>query len=115
MKAAVLVFPGINRERDMARTLRLISGHEPAVVWHAETAAKGAGWAVTLQGRQEQRNYRLSIPVSLHLASGKVDTRDWQIEGSTATAVFETAEKPLDVTLNDDLTSLVILKRMKAR
>ena len=30
MKAAVLVFPGINRERDMARTLRLVSGHAPA-------------------------------------------------------------------------------------
>jgi phosphoribosylformylglycinamidine synthase subunit PurQ / glutaminase len=37
MKAAVLVFPGINRERDMARTLRLVSGREPAMVWHAET------------------------------------------------------------------------------
>src|SRR6202051_609131 len=38
MKSAVLVFPGINRERDMARALRLASGHEPAMVWHAETA-----------------------------------------------------------------------------
>ena len=38
MKSAVLVFPGINRERDMARALRLISGQEPAMVWHAETA-----------------------------------------------------------------------------
>ena len=37
MKAAVLVFPGINRERDMARTLRLISGREPAMVWHADS------------------------------------------------------------------------------
>ena len=36
MKAAVLVFPGINRERDMARTLRLVSGQAPAMVWHAE-------------------------------------------------------------------------------
>ena len=36
MKAAVLVFPGINRERDMARTLRIVSGQEPAMVWHAE-------------------------------------------------------------------------------
>jgi phosphoribosylformylglycinamidine synthase len=36
MKAAVVVFPGINRERDMARTLKLTSGHEPAMVWHAE-------------------------------------------------------------------------------
>src|SRR5256884_463148 len=38
MKSAVLVFPGINRERDMARALKLISGHEPAMVWHADTA-----------------------------------------------------------------------------
>ena len=36
MKSAVLVFPGINRERDMARALRLISGREPAMVWHAD-------------------------------------------------------------------------------
>src|ERR1700759_1930199 len=38
MKSAVLVFPGINREHDMARALRLASGHEPATVLHAETS-----------------------------------------------------------------------------
>jgi phosphoribosylformylglycinamidine synthase subunit PurQ / glutaminase len=38
MKSAVLVFPGINRERDMARTLKLISGSEPVMVWYADTA-----------------------------------------------------------------------------
>lgn len=37
MKFAILVFPGINRERDMARALKLASGHEPAMVWHAES------------------------------------------------------------------------------
>ncbi len=36
MKAAVLVFPGINRERDMARSLKLISGKEPTMIWHAD-------------------------------------------------------------------------------
>src|SRR5262245_7681060 len=36
MKSAVLVFPGINRERDMARTLKLISGRDAAMVWHAD-------------------------------------------------------------------------------
>jgi phosphoribosylformylglycinamidine synthase subunit PurQ / glutaminase len=36
MKSAVIVFPGINRERDMARALKLVSGREPAMVWHAE-------------------------------------------------------------------------------
>ena len=38
MKSAVLVFPGINRERDMARALKLASGNETTMVWHAETA-----------------------------------------------------------------------------
>src|SRR4029077_20056800 len=38
MKSAVIVFPGSNRERDMARTLKLVSGREPAMVWHADTA-----------------------------------------------------------------------------
>ncbi len=36
MKSAVIVFPGINRERDMARALKLVSGRAPAMVWHAE-------------------------------------------------------------------------------
>ena len=50
MKAAVLVFPGINRERDMARTLRLISGREPAMVWHAETALPAGTDLVVIPG-----------------------------------------------------------------
>jgi phosphoribosylformylglycinamidine synthase len=37
MRSAVLVFPGINRERDMARALRLVSGRETAMVWHTDT------------------------------------------------------------------------------
>lgn len=38
MRSAILVFPGINRERDMARALRLVSEREPAMIWHAETS-----------------------------------------------------------------------------
>jgi phosphoribosylformylglycinamidine synthase subunit PurQ / glutaminase len=37
MNSAIVVFPGINRERDMARALRLIAEREPAMVWHADT------------------------------------------------------------------------------
>ena len=40
MKSAVLVFPGINRERDMARTLKLTSGHEPREALKAYEAAR---------------------------------------------------------------------------
>jgi phosphoribosylformylglycinamidine synthase len=50
MRSAVVVFPGINRERDMARTLKLISGREPAMVWHADTALPAGTELVVLPG-----------------------------------------------------------------
>lgn len=37
MKSAILVFPGTNRERDMAEALETVSGRPPAMVWHRET------------------------------------------------------------------------------
>ena len=50
MKSAVIVFPGINRERDMARALTLISGRAPAMVWHAETALPAGTDLVVIPG-----------------------------------------------------------------
>src|ERR1017187_8161729 len=50
MKSAVVVFPGINRERDMARTLALISGREPAMVWHADTQLPAGTDLVVIPG-----------------------------------------------------------------
>lgn len=38
MKSAVITFPGSNRERDMMRALKLVTGTEPVSVWHAETS-----------------------------------------------------------------------------
>jgi phosphoribosylformylglycinamidine synthase subunit PurQ / glutaminase len=38
MKAAVIVFPGSNRERDIGRALHQATGREPAYVWHADHA-----------------------------------------------------------------------------
>jgi phosphoribosylformylglycinamidine synthase len=37
MKAAILHFPGINRERDMILAVRQSFGREPQLVWHKET------------------------------------------------------------------------------
>ncbi len=37
MKSAVIVFPGINRDRDMARALEIATGVKPVMVWHADT------------------------------------------------------------------------------
>jgi phosphoribosylformylglycinamidine synthase len=50
MNSAVIIFPGINRERDMARTLRLVSGREPSLVWHGDTALPAGTDLVVLPG-----------------------------------------------------------------
>ena len=41
MKAGIIVFPGINRERDMAIALERSSGRKPRMVWHRETDLAG--------------------------------------------------------------------------
>ncbi|WP_102959157.1 phosphoribosylformylglycinamidine synthase subunit PurQ [Mangrovicella endophytica] len=38
MKTAVVLLPGLNRDRDMIAALRSISGVEPLTVWQTETA-----------------------------------------------------------------------------
>lgn len=38
MKSAIVVFPGINRERDMALALKAISGKAAELVWHRDSA-----------------------------------------------------------------------------
>jgi phosphoribosylformylglycinamidine synthase len=50
MNAAVVVFPGINRERDMARALKFVTGKDPAMVWHADPALPKGTDLVVLPG-----------------------------------------------------------------
>jgi phosphoribosylformylglycinamidine synthase len=50
MKSVVVVFPGINRERDMARALKLVSGRDPVMAWHADTALPAGTDLVVIPG-----------------------------------------------------------------
>ncbi|MFN3746547.1 MAG: phosphoribosylformylglycinamidine synthase subunit PurQ [Hyphomicrobiaceae bacterium] len=36
MKSSVIVFPGTNRERDVAEVLAMVTGTAPRIVWHAD-------------------------------------------------------------------------------
>jgi phosphoribosylformylglycinamidine synthase subunit PurQ / glutaminase len=38
MKAAVIVFPGSNCDRDLAVAFRELTGHETRMIWHGETS-----------------------------------------------------------------------------
>ena len=41
MKSGIVVFPGTNRERDMAIALHRATGQRPRMVWHHETTLEG--------------------------------------------------------------------------
>ena len=41
MKAAIVLFPGTNRERDMAAALKRATGREAEIVWHGDTSLPG--------------------------------------------------------------------------
>ena len=50
MKAAVILFPGSNREGDVARALAASTGRKPDIVWHAEHELPAGTDLVVLPG-----------------------------------------------------------------
>ncbi|MBV9521080.1 MAG: phosphoribosylformylglycinamidine synthase subunit PurQ [Hyphomicrobiales bacterium] len=50
MKSAVIRFPGINRENDAARALRLVTGGHAEMVWHGENELPSGTDLVVLPG-----------------------------------------------------------------
>jgi len=66
MKSAVIIFPGSNRERDAARALKLISGHEPAMVFHAETELPAGTDLVVFPGGFSYGDYLRCGAIAAH-------------------------------------------------
>ena len=50
MNAAIIVFPGTNRERDMAIALHRVSGRKPTMLWHRDTELPAGTDLVVLPG-----------------------------------------------------------------
>ncbi len=50
MQAAIVMFPGTNRERDMALALRRATGRKPAILWHRDSELPGGTDLVVLPG-----------------------------------------------------------------
>ena len=57
MKSAIVVFPGTNRERDVAIALHRATGTRPATLWHRETALPAATDLVILPGGFSHGDY----------------------------------------------------------
>ncbi len=66
MKSAVIVFPGSNRERDVARALKLMSGQDPALVWHADSELPAGTDLVVLPGGFSYGDYLRCGAIAAH-------------------------------------------------
>ncbi|MCQ8241174.1 phosphoribosylformylglycinamidine synthase subunit PurQ [Rhizosaccharibacter radicis] len=65
MKAGIVVFPGTNRERDMAIALRRAAGTEPAMLWHRDTELPALD-LVVLPGGFSHGDYLRSGAMAAH-------------------------------------------------
>ena len=57
MKSAIVVFPGTNRERDVAIALHRATGQRPAILWHRETDLAAGTDLVILPGGFSHGDY----------------------------------------------------------
>ncbi len=81
-RAAVILFPGSNREGDVARALRQASGAPPAIVWHSDRALPEGTDLVVLPGGFSYGDYlrcgaiaaraRIMDAVRAHAAQGRL-------------------------------------------
>src|SRR5713101_8404857 len=86
MKSAVVVFPGINRERDMARALRLASGRAPAMVWHADTALPAGTDLVVIPGGFSYGDYLRCGAIAARAPIMEA-VRDFAVKGGLVLAI----------------------------
>jgi phosphoribosylformylglycinamidine synthase len=81
-RAVVILFPGSNREGDVARALRQASGAPPAIVWHSDRALPEGTDLVVLPGGFSYGDYlrcgaiaaraRIMDAVRAHAAQGRL-------------------------------------------
>ncbi len=57
MHAAIITFPGTNRERDMAIALERVSGRRPAMLWHKDSVLPAGLDVVVLPGGFSHGDY----------------------------------------------------------
>jgi phosphoribosylformylglycinamidine synthase len=57
MNAAIILFPGTNRERDMAIALQRVTGQKPTILFHGETALPAGTDLVVLPGGFSHGDY----------------------------------------------------------
>ncbi|WP_026379657.1 phosphoribosylformylglycinamidine synthase subunit PurQ [Afifella pfennigii] len=66
MHAAIIQFPGTNREADMSAALRLATGRDPRLVWHGETSLPAGIDLIILPGGFSYGDYLRAGAIAAH-------------------------------------------------
>lgn len=89
-------------------------GGLPVLKWAHELVQEEGAFVLKLEAKQEQKRYRLVVPIYVHFPGDKVAVRPWVIEGESATRSLKLPSKPDSISLNDNVEALVILKNLRA-
>jgi len=84
-------------------------GGVPVLRWSWAVERSGDKFLLKLSARQEQKAYRLDVPVYIHF-SGETIVRPWRIEDAEGQLKLLLPARPKKVTLSDNLESLAIMK-----
>lgn len=83
----------------------------PSIRWSHELARQEDGnWLLTVQAKQEETEFLMSVPVYVHMKGGETLNTPLIFRGKQATARTTLREKPKRVTLNDNYEALARIK-----
>ena len=85
-------------------------GGLPVLRWTYTVAPEGDKFLLTVRAWQEQKAYRLDVPIYVRFAGDKSVVRPWRIDGGEATLNLLLPMRPRRVSLNDNLEALIIMK-----
>src|SRR5258707_14350386 len=94
MRSAVLVFPGSNREGDVAQAIELVTGRKPSMVWHGDGDFRKVDLIVIPGGFSYGDDLRCGAMAAKSPVMVEVNVRTgWGVlEPTICTVVLSTAE-----------------------
>ncbi|MCU0224530.1 MAG: hypothetical protein MUF27_10775 [Acidobacteria bacterium] len=82
----------------------------PRIEWSHSVVEQQGSWLVTVQAKQVDTSFRLTIPVYFHFGGDRHASVPLWMNGPEARAEIRLPEKPRSVTLNDFYEALVVVR-----
>ncbi|MBP7148804.1 MAG: hypothetical protein KBD01_14815 [Acidobacteria bacterium] len=85
----------------------------PRVRWSKQVRQDGSGWVIDIRAEQSGTDYRLAVPVYLHVPGGREASIPLRIGPGVTSLEVRVPERPESVTLNDGFECLADLREAR--